>query len=289
VKLFVVSGRSGSGKSTALHMLEDLDFYCIDNLPVSLLPYIPENLSNKDSDPNQPQKVAVGIDARNMPADLERFSELIESMPPSVDLHILYLDAKDETLIKRFSETRRKHPLSGDLTSLPEALIEESKKLENIATKAHLTIDTSEMNLYDLREFIRDRVDASGSGSVAIMFQSFGFKENIPIDSDLVFDVRCLPNPYWNKALREFSGRDQPIIDFLSIDEDVKQMLADIRAFLMTWIPRYEASDRRYITISIGCTGGKHRSVFVADFLGDFFSRHYSDVKVRHRQLASDK
>lgn len=280
MKLVVVSGRSGSGKSTALHMLEDLDFYCIDNLPVSLLPAIAEKLGV-----DKPSKVAVGIDARNMLEDLEKFPVLIDSVPNGIDLHIIYLDASDETLIKRFAETRRKHPLSSGMISLPEALIEESSRLENIASKAHLNIDTSEMNLHDLREFIKERIHESGFSSVSIMFQSFGYKKNIPIDSDLVFDVRCLPNPHWEPSLRALTGNDQPIIDYLADFDDVSNMLRDIINFLTTWIPKYEATDRRYITVSIGCTGGKHRSVYIANQLTQHFSEHYGDVKARHREM----
>ena len=261
-------------------MLEDLDFYCIDNLPVSLLPAIAEKIGVDD-----PDRIAVGIDARNMPQDLERFSTLIKDVPEAVDLHIIFLDAKDETLIKRFSETRRKHPLSSDLTSLPEALTMESKRLEDIAAQADLNIDTTDMNLHDLREFIRARMGDSAKGAASIMFQSFGYKNKIPIDSDLVFDVRCLPNPHWQPELRSYTGNDQPIVDFLSRSEDASEMLENIVDFLETWLPRYEATDRRYITVSIGCTGGHHRSVYIANRLQQHFSKLYSDVKARHRQL----
>lgn len=261
-------------------MLEDLDFYCIDNLPVSLLPAVAEKMGVEN-----PTKVAVGIDARNMPQDLDRFASLINEIPSEVDLHIIFLDANDETLIKRFAETRRKHPLSSDLTSLPEALTKESRRLEDIAAQAHLNIDTTDMNLHDLREFIRTRIGESGKSAVSIMFQSFGFKNNVPIDSDLVFDVRCLPNPHWQPDLRHLNGNDQPIIDFLAASDDAKKMLEDIIHFLENWLPKYEATDRRYITVSIGCTGGHHRSVYFANCLQQHFSALYTDVKARHRQL----
>lgn len=283
MKFVVVSGRSGSGKSTALHMLEDMEFYCVDNLPASLLPSMAEKLSAY-----KPGKIAVGIDARNMSADLERFAELLKLVPSDVELHIIYLDAKDETLIKRFAETRRKHPLSNEKTSLLEALTAESRQLENIASQADLSIDTSEMNLHDLREFIKTRIDSDAeSNALSLLFQSFGYKKNVPIDSDIVFDVRCLPNPYWDESLRGFTGNDKPIIDFLSASADAHQMLDDISNYLKRWIPKYEATDRRYVTVSIGCTGGKHRSVFIANQLQQIFSPHYNDVKVRHRQLGS--
>ncbi len=283
MKFVVVSGRSGSGKSTALHMLEDMEFYCVDNLPASLLPSMAEKLSAYE-----PGKIAVGIDARNMPADLDRFNELLKLIPKNVELHVIYLDAKNETLIKRFAETRRKHPLSNDKVSLLEALTDESRQLENIASIAHLTIDTSEMNLHELRSFIKTRIDGdAGANTLSLMFQSFGYKKNIPIDSDIVFDVRCLPNPYWNEALREFTGNDKAIEDFLLESDDVHLMLEDITNFLQHWIPKYEATDRRYVTVSIGCTGGRHRSVFIANQLKKTFKEQYSDVKVRHRQLGA--
>jgi len=283
MKFVVVSGRSGSGKSTALHMLEDMAFYCVDNLPASLLPSMAEKLSSYP-----PGKIAVGIDARNMSADLDRFAELLKLIPREIELHIIYLDAKDETLIKRFAETRRKHPLSNENISLLEALAKESSQLESIASLADLSIDTSEMNLHDLREFIKTRIDSNAtSNTLSLLFQSFGYKKNVPIDSDIVFDVRCLPNPYWDESLREFTGNDKAIIEFLEAKVDARQMLVDISSYLEKWIPKYEASDRRYVTVSIGCTGGKHRSVFIANRLQEKFSTIYADVKVRHRQLSS--
>lgn len=281
MKFVVVSGRSGSGKSTALNMLEDMGFYCVDNLPASLLPSMAEKLREYE-----PGKIAVGIDARNMPTDLVRFAELHARIPKNIELQVIYLDAKEETLIKRFAETRRKHPLSNEKVSLLEALEEESKQLDTIASLAHLTIDTSEMNLYDLRDFIRTRIDSSASSNtLSLMFQSFGYKKNIPIDSDIVFDVRCLPNPHWEESLRNYTGNDQAVIDFLNRSKDVQQMLADVSNYLEKWIPLYEATDRRYITVSIGCTGGQHRSVFMASQLQKAFQQKYNDVKVRHREL----
>lgn len=292
MKLVIISGRSGSGKSTALHMLEDLGFYCIDNLPAGLLPALatkalaPENETTPDQ--TEPIKIAVSIDARNIPSDLSQFPSLIEKIPAEIDTNIIYLDASNSTLIKRFSETRRKHPLSNSQVSLQEAIEKESALLDSIAAMADLSIDTSKMNLHELRHLVRSRVGDKISADMALMFQSFGFKGNIPIDSDIVFDVRCLPNPYWQPELRSCTGLDQAVIDFLQDDDDVKLMIADITAYLTSWLPRFSAASRSYTTVSIGCTGGQHRSVYVANALYQHFNRQYNVVQVRHRELKID-
>jgi len=283
MKFVLVSGRSGSGKNTALHMLEDLGFYCVDNLPTVLIATMAEKLQE-----NAYSKIAVGIDARNTADNLSKISEHLDAIPANIDKHVIYIDSRDEVLIKRFAETRRKHPLSSKQISLTEALRRESQLLEPIASRAHLTIDTSDMNLHELRAFIKTRLTPDSkpeADTLSILFQSFGYKKNIPIDSDIVFDVRCLPNPHWQEELRPFTGNDEPIKDFLLGNEEVHHMLDDIYHHLKKWIPKYEATDRRYLTISIGCTGGKHRSVFFANELQQRFSQLYSDVKVRHRQL----
>ena len=232
MKLIIVSGRSGSGKSTALNMLEDSGFYCIDNLPAGLLPELvmqalAESGGEAAADDSQREliKIAVSVDARNIPRDLLRFPSLLQKIPSQVETNIIYLDASDETLIKRFAETRRKHPLTGSSTSLTEAMRQESALLAAIAAMADLSIDTSAMGLYDLRDLIRNRVGGKIAADMSVMFQSFGFKRNIPIDSDMVFDVRCLPNPYWRPELRGLTGLDQPVIDFLEADDDVAAMV----------------------------------------------------------------
>ena len=292
MKLVIISGRSGSGKSTALNMLEDLGFYCIDNLPAGLLPalateaFAPENESAHTQ--NEQIKIAVSIDARNIPRDLSRFPSLIEQIPTEIDTNIIYLDSSNSTLIKRFSETRRKHPLSSNQISLQEAIEKESTLLDSIASMADLSIDTNKMNLHELRHLVRSRVGDKVSSEMALMFQSFGFKGNIPIDSDIVFDVRCLPNPYWQPELRAFTGLDQAVINFLQDDEDVKLMVADITSYLASWLPRFSAANRSYTTVSIGCTGGQHRSVYIANALYQHFNGQYNFAQVRHRELKSD-
>jgi len=289
MKLVIISGRSGSGKSTALHMLEDLGYYCVDNLPVGLLPefarHAQSNAETSAGTVTSAQHTAIGIDARNIGADLLLFPSLLEQIPANVEVNIIYLDASDDTLIKRFSETRRKHPLTNNKVSLPEALLEEASRLDAIASMADLSIDTSALNLHQLRELIRERVGQKAAPDIAIMFQSFGFKSNIPIDSDLVFDVRCLPNPYWDLSLRKHTGQDTAIAQFLESHDDVKQMISDIGNYLCNWLPRFEANNRSYLTVSIGCTGGKHRSVYIAEELFSEFNNKYNNVQVRHREL----
>ncbi|MDG2036264.1 MAG: RNase adapter RapZ [Pseudomonadales bacterium] len=286
MKLVIISGRSGSGKSTALNMLEDLGFYCIDNLPAGLLPTLAKQALDADGNSeNSNEKIAVSIDARNIPTELSRFPQLVKEIPAEVDTNIIYLDANNNTLIKRFSETRRKHPISNEHMSLKEAIETESLLLEGIAAMADLSIDSSTMTLHELRQLISDRVGGKSSSEMSLMFQSFGFKRNIPIDSDIVFDVRCLPNPYWKVELRAFTGLDQPVIDFLNSHDDVQAMIADITQYLENWLPRFRDAKRSYTTVSIGCTGGQHRSVFIAEALHRHFSNADNIVQVRHREF----
>ena len=285
MKLVIVSGRSGSGKSTALHMLEDAGFYCVDNLPAGLLPeLVIQALAQDDSNANE-SLIAIGIDARNVPGDLSRFAELFAQIPDRVDTSIIFLDAANSTLLRRFSETRRKHPLSTNDVSLQEAIEIESQMLDNIATMAHLTIDTSNMNLHELRGMIANRVGNKTSAEMSLLFQSFGFKHSLPIDSDLVFDARCLPNPYWKPELRAFTGIDRPVKDFLKSERSVGHMVQDIIVYLEKWLPEFSAAHRSYTTVSIGCTGGKHRSVYIANQLYQHFRRQYRHTQVRHRDM----
>jgi UPF0042 nucleotide-binding protein len=281
MKLVIISGRSGSGKSTALNLLEDEGYYCIDNLPVSLIPELVDYLQNS---PSQEHKlVALGIDARNETKDLSNLDDLLDRADTQFD--ILYLDADDEKLIKRFSETRRRHPLSNKFTALAEAIHSEKRILEPIVDRATLTIDTSEMSLHELRSTIKSRlVEKQGSG-ISILFQSFGFKHGIPVDADFVYDIRILPNPHWDQSLRSMTGLDQGVIDFLNSHEEVGEMFSDIRDFLQKWLPDFELNNRSYITVAIGCTGGQHRPVFMAEKLAGHFSELYHNVQVRHREI----
>ena len=287
MKLIIISGRSGSGKSTALNTLEDMGYYCVDNLPAGLMPSLASHAraSHQHATNTQNMKLAIGIDARNIGSDLSRFPALLEKIPGDFDINVVFLDAKDDTLIKRFSETRRKHPLSNANVSLPEALAVESQRLDSIASMADLSIDTTTMNLHQLRELIEQRIGETSGKGLSVMFQSFGFKSSIPIDSDLVFDVRCLPNPYWQMELRALTGKDTAIQQFLHAHADVRSMVDDIRNYLDTWIPRFRAGNRSYLTVSIGCTGGRHRSVYIAEQLFKYFQEHLTEVQVRHREL----
>ena len=284
MRLIIVSGRSGSGKSTALDVLEDNGFYCIDNLPAGLLPELAER-ALLHTEVLQPQ-VAVSIDARNLPTHLQRFPELLDEVRARhIQCDVLYLDADDETLLKRFSETRRRHPLTDENRSLAEAIRDETLLLEPISDLADLKIDTTNLNLYQLRDSLKLRLLNKPEPGTAFLIESFGFKRGMPIDADLVFDVRCLPNPYWKPDLRANSGLDQPVIDYLSAQADVNEMYTDIHAYLHKWLPRFAASNRAYVTIAIGCTGGHHRSVYLAERLGKTLKPQLKNLQVSHRDL----
>ncbi len=283
--LYIISGRSGSGKSYALNTLEDSGFYSLDNLPVTLIPDAVEKiLSNLESSPDF-AGIAIGIDVRNAPHELQQFSKIVAVMQDlDIEPRVIFLDCETDTLIERFSETRRKHPLSGDSKALREAIMSESEQLDTIAHMADLRIDTSHTTVHELRAIIKDKlIDHLGS-TLCLTVQSFGFKHGVPNDSDFVFDVRCLPNPHWDVRLRDFTGIDQPVIDFLSKESLVDEMRNDILAISKRWIPRFEGENRSYFTISIGCTGGKHRSVFLAEAVARELSSMYPDIIVRHRE-----
>jgi UPF0042 nucleotide-binding protein len=287
MQLVIISGRSGSGKSSALHLLEDEGYYAIDNLPVSLLPELVAQL-RAESALNQnalSQRVAVCIDARNATRDLSRFGELLRALPADVNTEVLYLDADDHTLIKRFSETRRRHPLSDAQTALGEAIARERQLLEPIAMAAGLNLDTSQMNVHELRGVLRARVLGRNASGLSLLFVSFGFKSGVPIDTDLAFDLRVLPNPHWHPLLRMQTGLDGDVIAFLDQQPDVNEMFNDIYQMLHKWLPRFVASNRSYITVSLGCTGGQHRSVYMAERLRRAFTSTFQDVQVRHREL----
>ncbi len=279
MKLIIISGRSGSGKSISLHLLEDLGFYCIDNLPASLLPTLMSHMSE------QYTKIAIGIDARNLPADLDQFNQIIEDfIQAGIECDIVYLDADENTLLKRYSETRRKHPLTNKHISLREAVRREQELLLPIAHLAGLRVDTSNLSLHDLRSLISDRVNKQPQ-QLSLLIQSFGFKFGIPLDCDYIFDVRCLPNPYWQPELRPYCGLDKEIATYLGESELSQNMLEDLKQFLQTWIPKFEQGNRNYMTIGIGCTGGRHRSVYIAKQLADFFQKQLNNIQIRHRDL----
>lgn len=286
MKLVIVSGRSGSGKSTALHVLEDLGYYCIDNLPIGLLlPLADEALVSEET---RLERVAVSIDARNLATSIDLFTKTAEQFKNRhFEMDIIYLDAVNQTLLKRFDATRRKHPLTNDSVSLKEAIEAEKELLTPISSAADLIVDTSDMTMYQLRDLIKQRVVGRSGQDIALQFQSFGFKHGVPIDADFVFDVRCLPNPYWEQSLRVFTGKDKPIHKFLEQQPEVGDMLGDITTFIKKWLPQFANSNRSYLTIAIGCTGGQHRSVYICEKLGETFRALQSNVQVRHKELPS--
>jgi len=283
MKLLIVSGRSGSGKTTALQALEDQGYYCVDNLPLGLLPALAEQLLTELSD--EFSNVAVGIDARNVRTQLPRFAAIVAQIEnPNIQHETIFLDADNQTLLQRFSSTRRRHPLSNRNMSLSEAIRHEGELLNNIRSTADLIIDTSHLAPHTLRNLVRERVVEHRDG-LAILLQSFGFKHGAPTDADLVFDVRMLPNPYWDASLRQYSGCDQPVIDFLLEQNDTRHILDDIERLLLSWLPRYEANDRSYITIAIGCTGGQHRSVFAVETIARRLAEQNRPAQVRHLNM----
>lgn len=284
MKLIVISGVSGSGKSTALHVLEDQDFYCIDNLPVGLLP---EFATKMQALPGGIGKLAaVGIDARNPAPDLNSFPEILGSLKDSgLEIEIIFLDADDEVLLKRFSETRRKHPLSDKDLSLLEAIHHERQLLQPISNRADLNADTTKSNVHQLRDLIRDRIQGTEDADLSILFESFGFKHGHPSDADFMFDARFLPNPHWEASLRTLTGLDKPVIDYLEDDGLVDKYYEQIRSLMEEWIPCFKAENRSYLTVAIGCTGGQHRSVYLIERLGRHFQQLYQNVIIRHRDL----
>ena len=285
MNLVIISGLSGSGKTVALHTLEDEEYYCVDNLPLGLLPEFVQRVVNRTIQPYE--DIAVGIDARSESHDLRRFSEIIKLLRElDINIEVIYLQAELATLIKRFSDTRRRHPLARKGLPLAEAIEVERNLLSDIAAGSDLFIDTTFTNIHQLRELIKEQiVRREKKNSLSVLFQSFGFKHGAPTDSDFVFDVRCLPNPHWEHQLRPLTGLDAEVIDFLQNHAEVEQMLDYIRSFLQNWIPKFEQQNRYYLTISIGCTGGQHRSVYIAQQLCEDFTGKVDTVTIRHREL----
>ena len=277
MQLFLISGLSGSGKSVALNVLEDSGYYCVDNLPAELLHVLMNNLNLAGV-----SKVAVSVDVRsgNTVVLLPQYIEKLRQQ--NVDVHVLFLDAKNETLVKRFSETRRLHPLSDGQRTLLECVAQERELLAEIANIGH-HIDTSELNANALRVWIKQFITLDRA-RLTLLFESFGFKNGLPLDADLVYDVRSLPNPHYDPILRPFTGRDKPVIDFLDGSAMVQKMYADIRDFVENWLPSFVADNRSYLTVAIGCTGGQHRSVYLAEKLAQHFKSR-QQVLLRHREL----
>jgi UPF0042 nucleotide-binding protein len=279
MQLVLITGLSGSGKSVALSALEDAGYYCVDNLPVKLLPELVAFLAQAGY-----SRVALSMDVRSGEALDALPQHLAALRGAGTDVKVLFLDAKNDTLIQRFSETRRRHPLGDGRRTLPESIARERELLEDIAGLSH-HIDTSDLSPHVLRNWVREFVDVPTAG-LTLLFQSFAYKHAIPLDTDMVFDVRCLPNPHYDPKLRPYTGRDAPVIAFCESDPSVQKMLEDIRRFISDWLPCFDRDSRSYLTVAIGCTGGRHRSVYLAESLAAFFRAHHARVLVRHRELS---
>lgn len=287
MQLVIVSGRSGSGKTTALHVLEDMGYYCVDNLPLTLLPELADTLKNRSG--GAVTHLAIGVDARNVPGDLESFRHVLDEMSrrdvmASATVTV-YLDARDDVLLARFSATRRRHPLSTKSRSLKEAIELEQTLLDPVSSAATLRIDTSSLNVHELREQLRERLEGHADTGLTVLIESFGYKQGVPLDADMVFDVRCLPNPHWNPELRDKTGLDNEVRGFLQGTALVESLYMDISGFLLKWLPELRENDRSYVTVAIGCTGGQHRSVYMVDRIAARFREEFPHVQVRHRDL----
>jgi len=283
VRLVVVSGLSGSGKTVALRTLEDLDFYCVDNLPTALMPAFVESVTA--SQPGRYPRLAVGVDARNRPEDLTRLPEILAGLARrGIDYHVIFLDTRDEVLFKRFPDTRRRHPLTSDGISLADAIALERRLLRPLAAIADRVIDSTELNVHQLRRVIATEF-GTRANEISLMFESFAYKRGVPSDADFVFDARCLPNPHWEAELRPLSGRDPAVRDYLGRLPDVEAYVREVHDFLKRWIPRFEAEHRNYVTIAFGCTGGRHRSVYLAERLAELLRGEREQVLIFHREL----
>lgn len=280
-RFVIVTGLSGAGKSVALNALEDAGFYCVDNLPAALLLDFAEFIDRGDL-PHYRQ-VAVGVDARNPATDLSQFPRILDALAEmEFDVELTYIEASDQTLINRFSETRRRHPLSSGEQALGQAIAQERIVMATLSDRADLRVDTTHTHVHQFRAVIAERVAQRTNDALSLQVCSFGYKSGVPPDADFVFDLRCLPNPYWDPALRELTGRDQAIQDFLHREPAVNEMVIDIVEFLEKWIPAFEAENRSYLTIAVGCTGGRHRSVFVAECIAAHF-KHERQILLLHR------
>ena len=288
MRLVVISGHSGSGKTSALNVLEDIGFACIDNLPASLLRKLITELRTQPL--ADEKKLAVGIDARNLVGDLATIPDILREIKVSgVDVSVIFMYARRTDLVRRFSETRRKHPLSSDSVSLIRAIELEESLLAPIASITDRKVDTTGLSLHQLRDLIKNIIAPDKLEHMSILFESFGFKRGLPEASDFIFDVRCLPNPYWKIELRNQSGLDGSVIEFLESQTEVAAMLADVIRFLTRWIPKFQADNRSYLTICIGCTGGQHRSVYIANRLYQHFLQLHPYVQIEHKELTPEE
>lgn len=282
MQLIIVSGRSGSGKTIALRVLEDLGFYCVDNLPLQLLPALIHSL-------RQYQSLAVSVDVRNLSDDKDALTDSLDFLPDQIKPQILFIDATDEVLLRRYGETRRMHPLSRLESSLPDAIALENRMLAPLKARSQWHIDSSGLSVHELSEAVREHVLGRKDNNLIITIMSFGFKHGVPANADTVFDARILPNPHWEPELKPFTGLDEPVAHFLSMQPLVTKFIHQVETFTETWLPYFERSNRSYLTIAIGCTGGQHRSVYIAEVLGKRLSELGINVKVKHRELEQIK
>ena len=279
MKLLIISGRSGAGKNTVLRSLEDEGFTCIDNFPASML----KDLINTNKFREPDKGIAVCIDSRNNPSHLENIHTHLLNIDDSANTEIIFLDASSDVLIKRFSETRRKHPLTNDEIDLSQAIDLESIRLAEISDLANLRIDTSDLTPLELSRLIQTRVISRKQSAISMLFCSFGFRNGVPVDADYVFDLRCLPNPFYEEHLKNLSGKAPEVRAFLNNEPLVKEMFIDIVGLLENWLPHFDKARRHYITVAVGCTGGRHRSVYMAERLAKYFQIKYDHIIVRHR------
>lgn len=283
MELIVISGRSGAGKSVALRALEDIGYYCVDNLPIDLLPQLAKSLSKNQS------LTAISVDIRNFPNSQSSLEEILASLSVEHEVKIIFLDTDRSTLIRRYSDSRRLHPLSSQGLSLETAIDAERDYLEPLIQQANIILDTTELSTHELAEQLRNFVRGKSDKELNIVFESFGFKYGIPLDADYVFDVRFLPNPHWDPALRPMTGLDKPVIDFLARHTEVHNFIYLTRNYIETWLPMLEKNNRSYLTIAIGCTGGKHRSVYITEQLAEYFKARDKNVSIQHKSLARHK
>lgn len=283
MQLIIVSGRSGSGKTIALRVLEDLGFYCVDNLPITLLPTLVHAVVD------QYDKVAVSIDVRNLPEQQDDLTDALDFLPDKIKPEILYIDSSEAVLLRRFGETRRLHPLSKNELPLSDALLAESRLLEPLAERATWRIDSSDLSVHQLSENVSERVLGKAASRLIVVFQSFGYKYGLPPDLDYAFDARILPNPHWEPELKALTGSDSAVQQFFAQQPLVTKFVYQLEVFLETWLPYFQRSNRSYLTIGIGCTGGQHRSVYIAEQLADRFANQQFKVQVRHREAGRHK
>lgn len=280
----LISGLSGAGKSIAMRALEDLGFFCVDNLPMTLVPALVEQVRAAGTD--RERHVAVVVDARGAGRGLEKFNDVVEQIREGgIHPQVIFLEAEDNVLINRFKETRRRHPLTSSSCPLSEAISRERALLAPLRESADVVIDTTHTHLYQLRDLVRQRLSESAPNSFSVLLQSFGYKNGVPQDADMVFDARCLPNPYWEPALRSLSGRDEAVVRYLENKPEAVKMLSSLKGFLDEWIPAFEQDNRAYLNIAIGCTGGQHRSVYLVERIAEHLSGQRESVMVRHREL----